>query len=820
MRRYCRSLPEDHRRRYGAVEALKIGYGGVAYVSRVLGMSRSTIYSGIEEIRRWESEDGDTPRRPSGESGRVRRAGGGRRSVLERVALDVAVNEVLETHTAGSPTDERVQWTDLTPTRLVHQLLERGVEVSRFIAAGLLKRAGLRQRTLRKELITGEVDSVERDTQFRRIAAVRRLAARQGVPVLSIDTKKKEPVGSLHRPGSAYCSAAQSVYDHDFPHLSRGRLVPHGVYDLRFNDAFITLGTSHETGAFVCDAIALAWSEMFSERYPNARKLVLLCDNGGANAARSLLFKEEAGENKYISVSMSWRSDDYNAVAAGPAPFTIELVNVTETSQGATLISESLTEDTSGYDASYDNINDVLALPEAKIGLITADAPVDAYLHIAAGERSKSDYDTFKLQFDESSDYRIVVTPEDPSVFQGSKTIYLWKEDGSYDELIMNSPDFVGGALYSDVFSAEAGENKYISVSMSWRSDDYSAVAAGPAPFTIELVNVTETSQGATLISESLTEDTSGYDASYDNINDVLALPEAKIGLITADAPVDAYLHIAAGERSKSDYDTFKLQFDESSDYRIVVTPEDPSVFQGSKTIYLWKEDGSYDELIMNSPDFVGGALYSDVFSAEAGENKYISVSMSWRSDDYSAVAAGPAPFTIELVNVTETSQGATLISESLTEDTSGYDASYDNINDVLALPEAKIGLITADAPVDAYLHIAAGERSKSDYDTFKLQFDESSDYRIAVTPEDPSVFQGSKTIYLWKEDGSYDELIMNSPDFVGGALYSDVFSAEAGRDIARKHLTVLPTSSRTDDRPLTVLRHHHPWLRLQIELL
>jgi uncharacterized delta-60 repeat protein len=162
-----------------------------------------------------------------------------------------------------------------------------------------------------------------------------------------------------------------------------------------------------------------------------------------------------------------------DALAAGALTFN----------QGATLISESLTEDTSGYDSRYSNINDVLSLPEAKIGLITADAPVDAYLHIAAGERSKSDYDTFKLQFDESSDYRIVVTPEDPSVFQGSKTIYLWKEDGSYDELIMNSPDFVGGALYSDVFSAEAGENKYISVSMSWRSDDYNAVAAGPAPF-------------------------------------------------------------------------------------------------------------------------------------------------------------------------------------------------------------------------------------------------------------------------------------------------------------------------------------------------
>ena len=68
MRLYCRSLPEDHRRRYAAIEALKIGYGGVAYVSRVLGLSRRTIYTGIRELEQMTNDDPDHPQRPSGDA--------------------------------------------------------------------------------------------------------------------------------------------------------------------------------------------------------------------------------------------------------------------------------------------------------------------------------------------------------------------------------------------------------------------------------------------------------------------------------------------------------------------------------------------------------------------------------------------------------------------------------------------------------------------------------------------------------------------------------------------------------------------------------
>lgn len=293
MRLYCRSLPEDHRRRYAALEALKIGYGGVAYVARVLGMSRRTIYTGIRELQQMGDGDPRNPSRPSGDARRVRRPGGGRLPITDsQPLLATALQNVLDAESAGSPTDPLVRWTHLKPLQLAARLAEAGFKVCRNTAAALLKRAGFRRRRLRKELITGVVDPVARDQQFRHIAALRRLAPQRGNPTFCVDTKKKELLGTLHRPGQCYSTAPQRVFDHDFRHLAKGQLVPHGVYDPVTNAGFVTLGTSRETSAFVCDAIVLAWNHYFRPRYPEATELLLLCDCGGANAARSLLFKE------------------------------------------------------------------------------------------------------------------------------------------------------------------------------------------------------------------------------------------------------------------------------------------------------------------------------------------------------------------------------------------------------------------------------------------------------------------------------------------------------------------------------------------------
>ena len=294
MRLYCAFLPEDHRRRYAAVEALKIGRGGITYVARVLGMSRRTIYTGMREFEAMDTGEGWPPQRPSGNAKRIRRPGGGRPRATQRdEGLEQSFEDILAAHSAGSPTDPRVVWTDLKPMQLVAELLRRGFAIGRNTAAKLMARAGYRRRSLRKELITGHVDPNERDQQFRHIDALRRCAQARGNPVLCVDTKKKELLGRLHRPGQCYSTDVQRVYDHDFRHLAQGLLVPHGVYDYFDNVGFMTLGTSRETSAFVCDAIALAWEEDRAARYPDAQEIVLTFDCGGANAARSLRFKED-----------------------------------------------------------------------------------------------------------------------------------------------------------------------------------------------------------------------------------------------------------------------------------------------------------------------------------------------------------------------------------------------------------------------------------------------------------------------------------------------------------------------------------------------
>ncbi len=152
---FPKGVPEDHRRRYAALEALKIGFGGIAYVSRVLGMSRCTIYTGIRELEEMRNDDPEHPGRPSGDAKRIRRPGGGRPKITERHAgLEATVGDILEAHSAGSPTDETVRWTDLKPLELAQELLQRGYEIGRNTAAQLLERAGYRRRSLRKELIT------------------------------------------------------------------------------------------------------------------------------------------------------------------------------------------------------------------------------------------------------------------------------------------------------------------------------------------------------------------------------------------------------------------------------------------------------------------------------------------------------------------------------------------------------------------------------------------------------------------------------------------------------------------------------------------
>lgn len=112
-------------------------------------------------------------------------------------------------------------------------------------------------------------------------------------PILSMDTKKKEQLGDFKRSGSVYCHKAPETYVQDYHYLSKGKIVPHGLYDMKRNEGYITIGTSHETAAFLIDNLIWWWETYGIHLYPDATHLLLFCDAGGANSYRHQAFKKE-----------------------------------------------------------------------------------------------------------------------------------------------------------------------------------------------------------------------------------------------------------------------------------------------------------------------------------------------------------------------------------------------------------------------------------------------------------------------------------------------------------------------------------------------
>lgn len=197
---------------------------------------------------------------------------------------------MLEAHKAGSPTDEGVYWISLRPWQIAALFYEQHqIRVSHGVVKRLLKSLGYGYRKQSKQLATGNY--ARRDEQFRIICSMVLIMGLQS-PVLSIDCKKKERLGHLYRGGRRYCSGQVQVYDHDYEHLSEGKVIPHGIYDVQANKGYITIGGSSETADFVIDNLIWWWEEHGIHSYADAKTILLLCDAGGANSYRHYIFKQ------------------------------------------------------------------------------------------------------------------------------------------------------------------------------------------------------------------------------------------------------------------------------------------------------------------------------------------------------------------------------------------------------------------------------------------------------------------------------------------------------------------------------------------------
>jgi len=190
MQELYNRFSEKNRRLYAGIEALKLPYGGVSYIARLFGCSRDTILRGIKELKEKETL----------EQNRERQVGGGRKPEFEKHPdIDEVFLIILKEHTAGDPMDEKVKWTNLSCGEIKDLLHKEGFQVSRNIVRKLLKKHGyVKRKALKKK--TGK-ETENRNAQFENIAKLRALYEKQGNPVISVDTKKKEKIGNLFREG-------------------------------------------------------------------------------------------------------------------------------------------------------------------------------------------------------------------------------------------------------------------------------------------------------------------------------------------------------------------------------------------------------------------------------------------------------------------------------------------------------------------------------------------------------------------------------------------------------------------------------------------
>jgi hypothetical protein len=198
---------------------------------------------------------------------------------------------VVADHTAGSPVDENILWTNQSPRQIAEELEEQGFSVCSETVRNILTEElhlGLRQAS--KDEPASEC--AFRDEQFEYIADLRAWYERRHWPVLSIDTKKKELLGDFFRDGHAYTNGVVHVSDHDFAPPGQGRLVPYGVFDIQRNEGFVLLSVGPDTSLLACDTIWRWWQRMGHRHYWHASGLLVFCDCGGSNGNRHYVFKE------------------------------------------------------------------------------------------------------------------------------------------------------------------------------------------------------------------------------------------------------------------------------------------------------------------------------------------------------------------------------------------------------------------------------------------------------------------------------------------------------------------------------------------------
>jgi len=273
---------ERGRRLFAASEVRAAGWGGLAAVSSITGLARSTIERGLKDL--------DAPPLLRG---RVRREGGGprRKSKCDATLLD-DLKRLVEPATLGDPM-RPLLWVSKSRDKLASALAAMGHSISPNSVGKLLTEIGFSRQVNRKA--DEGANHPDRNAQFEYINAEVLAAQAAGQPVISVDTKKKELVGNYRNAGSDWRPKGnpQRVKVHDFADEELGKVAPYGVYDIAANAGWVSLGITHDTAEFAVATIRTWLERIGRTRYPNARELTITADCGGSNGSRVRLWKVE-----------------------------------------------------------------------------------------------------------------------------------------------------------------------------------------------------------------------------------------------------------------------------------------------------------------------------------------------------------------------------------------------------------------------------------------------------------------------------------------------------------------------------------------------
>lgn len=276
-------LDERGRRRWAATEALSLGRGGVTAVAAATGLSDRTIRNGIEELETTDSLNTERQRRP----------GAGRRSrEVEQPGLSDTLEALIEPTTRGDPMSP-LRWTCKSTRTLSRELKRQGYEISHTKVSELLKGKGYSLQANRK---TREgKQHPQRNEQFEHINRRVKSYRRQGQPAVSVDTKKKEVLGNRKNSGRTYRPKGRpiDVDTHDFPDAKLGKAIPYGVYDLQRDEAWVSVGITHDTAEFAVASLEQWWKRLGKKHYPQTKRILITGDGGGSNGHRNRLWKAE-----------------------------------------------------------------------------------------------------------------------------------------------------------------------------------------------------------------------------------------------------------------------------------------------------------------------------------------------------------------------------------------------------------------------------------------------------------------------------------------------------------------------------------------------